>query len=103
MGDQPVLRYLALTCAELNYRNSLVHDAVELRAAVVAALTRSADVLDGLATHLRQRAEHCAPGAQRDRLLAAATRARVRATTGRHRSDHFATRPLERPRAAEAA
>lgn len=49
VDDDAGLRHLALTCTELNYRNPLVHDSVELRAAVVAALTRGADVLDGLA------------------------------------------------------
>jgi hypothetical protein len=103
MGDHAALQVLARTCATLNFEHSLAHDAAELRAGVVAALERAAQVLDGVAISLGRRAQCCAPGTERDRLLAAVARARERAAAGRSRADEFAGRSISPSRSADAA
>jgi hypothetical protein len=103
MGDHAALQVFARTWATLNFEHSLAHDAAELRAGVVAALERAAQVLDDVAISFGRRAQCCAPGTERDRLLAAGARARARAAAGRCRADEFAARSITPSRSADAA
>jgi hypothetical protein len=89
---------LAAVCSELNFRHSLAQDAWELRTDVVAALTRSADALEDLAAALRIRAGLRRAGADRDQLLAVASRMDERAAATRDRCADLAARPLDPPR-----
>jgi hypothetical protein len=81
-SDEP----LARVCAELNFKRSLVYESSELRSRVARTLSRSADVLDGVAAQCdRVRGAHIDPGREH-RLGALAACARARASMARDRT-----------------
>lgn len=92
---------LAEVSAELNFKNSLLDDATRLRAAAVDVLAEEAGLLDGLSSVLSRSADHRAPGADRDRITAGASRASRHAAAARRRREAMAALLIDTPRPLE--